>query len=317
MEIFRPGPNVWLQDLLGPGWQGFMETVSALGSVWGILLVSGIALWLWGRRALYAVLVVVVVEAVAKKVLATAFYVDRPPGNEIVRYRVVEGVSSFPSGHVSTATTLWAALGFLGRMPIWVAGVVGAAVAIARLYLGVHWLTDVVAGILLGLAMAWVGIRGFGGLADRLDRIPARAWAGVGAAAIAFAAIRVGFLMGDDPFSWNATGFLAGAGLTLPAERRFGTPPDGSLDRVAGLRRLAVGGAGIVPFFLGARAWEAPVEILGLTAFLATLWCFLGAPLVVARWPGAFGGPAKSPPRQRDAGGALPAGSAEPEASHG
>jgi hypothetical protein len=53
-----------------------MSTVSALGIIWGILLVTGIALWLWGRRALYAVLVVVIIEALAKKALAAAFPVD-------------------------------------------------------------------------------------------------------------------------------------------------------------------------------------------------------------------------------------------------
>jgi membrane-associated phospholipid phosphatase len=290
MDLFQPGPNLWLQDLLGAGWQGVMNTVSALGSVWGILLATGIALWLWGRRALYAVLVVVILEAVAKKALAAAFPVDRPSGEQVVRYEIVEGVSSFPSGHVSTATTVWAALSFLGGIPLWVALAVGTAVATSRLYLGVHWLADVVAGVLLGLLMAWIGIRGLGGLADRMDDIPGRVWAGVGVAALIFAAVRVGFLLGDNPFSWNATGFLGGAGLAIPLERRRDLPSPLELPAGAVARRVALGVGGIVPFFLGARAWEAPLEVIGAMAFLASLWCFLGAPLVFDRWPTAFGG---------------------------
>ena len=68
---------------------------------------------------------------------------------------------SFPSGHASTAAALWAAAALVagrwwGRRA-W-PGLAALAVAIAvgvaasRVFLDVHWLTDVIAGLALGWA---------------------------------------------------------------------------------------------------------------------------------------------------------------------
>lgn len=67
--------------------------------------------------------------------------------------------SSFPSGHSATAAAMWAAYALLlGRrrsartraILATAAGVMAVAVAASRVLLGVHWLTDVLAGLVLG-----------------------------------------------------------------------------------------------------------------------------------------------------------------------
>lgn len=75
---------------------------------------------------------------------------------------------SFPSGHATTATALYGLLAWLaGReMPSWRArfetffwaGAIIALIGFSRVLLGVHWLSDVVAGHLLGLFWLLVGI---------------------------------------------------------------------------------------------------------------------------------------------------------------
>lgn len=79
---------------------------------------------------------------------------------------------SFPSGHTSTAAASWAAFALVagrwwGRRawPALAGGAVGIAVAVAlsRVFLDVHWLTDVLGGLALGWAWFAACAIAFGG----------------------------------------------------------------------------------------------------------------------------------------------------------
>ena len=66
---------------------------------------------------------------------------------------------SFPSGHTGAAFAAVAALGTSGSR-LWAPALALASlIAFSRLYLYVHYPTDVLAGILLGLLSGWVGQR--------------------------------------------------------------------------------------------------------------------------------------------------------------
>lgn len=79
---------------------------------------------------------------------------------------------SFPSGHTSTATASWAAFALVagrwwgrGSWPTLGGTAVGIAVAVAlsRVFLDVHWLTDVLGGLALGWAWFAACAIAFGG----------------------------------------------------------------------------------------------------------------------------------------------------------
>lgn len=81
--------------------------------------------------------------------------------------------AAFPSGHAQAATTFWGFAAALVRRPSFsvVAAVVVAAVALSRVYLGVHWPIDVVGGVFVGLVVvltAWFLTR-----LRSLPRVPA------------------------------------------------------------------------------------------------------------------------------------------------
>ncbi|WP_421866954.1 bifunctional DedA family/phosphatase PAP2 family protein [Motiliproteus sp.] len=156
---------------------GFI-TITLLGDGWllgGLCLVIALSLTAQQQRIaalhwLVAILAVLSLNTLAKN----GFVTERPQ----VLLEPLHSYS-FPSGHTS-ATTLWYSLlaAFIAQhwpyrrrwlcyaatlLPI-------SAVAMSRLYLGVHWFSDIVGGLLLGLTVAGLIRLSY----SRFDRQPIR-----------------------------------------------------------------------------------------------------------------------------------------------
>lgn len=83
------------------------------------------------------------------------------PESQLLTSQVNRNVNVFPSLHTSLSVTV-AALAYRTRdeYPYWavIAAVVATSVTVSTMYLAIHWITDVVAGVILGLAAYYVGI---------------------------------------------------------------------------------------------------------------------------------------------------------------
>lgn len=142
---------------------GFSAAARALHVIGGglvtIPLRIAVAVWLAWRRRWRAFAAWALTWAMAEILLSTAkafFHRGRPPGE-----LVATAGFAFPSGHAvagaATAVALVLVLLPAGRnRRKWEATAVAFAslMALSRVYLNAHWLSDVVAGVLLGMAVA-------------------------------------------------------------------------------------------------------------------------------------------------------------------
>ena len=139
-----------------------MFIISALGSGRAVTVIPlGLALFLVWHRAWERLLVVVLTVpggALLNALLKHAFRRERPLFDDPL---LVLTTYSFPSGHAMAATVLYGLLAVYamrhlrqGRSRILVASVAGVVIVLvsfSRLYLGVHYLSDVLGGMAVGV----------------------------------------------------------------------------------------------------------------------------------------------------------------------
>jgi undecaprenyl-diphosphatase len=170
---------LWIHSTF-PGWlDGPMSIVTALGYYWFVLPLLGVVLFFFYRRGwrLSAILLVVSTagSVVLTTVLKSVFERTRP---ELFDSGYQASFYSFPSGHATVAVGFYGMLTLIlayrlrgkARWALAIAGVIVVLlIGFSRLYLGVHYPTDVLAGYLsallwlvcVGVVYAlWLSIRG-------------------------------------------------------------------------------------------------------------------------------------------------------------
>jgi len=163
----------WFVDHREPWLTTVLRGVTVLGSsAFLVPLVVAVGLVLWRARRSPVPLAYLLASYLGAELLFRIVKEltrrPRPPAHLAVTHF---GGFSFPSGHATVATAVWGAAALtLGATTTWPrrtalaagAAVVALVVGVTRLYLGAHWLTDVLAGWALGagwLVVATLAIR--------------------------------------------------------------------------------------------------------------------------------------------------------------
>lgn len=161
----------WMDEILEhrhPAWEIPSLVMNFIGAGWFAFAVPIVAIVvLLIRRdkwsALYVALAVGISAALVQGIKA---FFERPrPLDQLV---LIDS-GSFPSGHTANAATLAVVAAILvPKLWVWIAGPIYVVVMLlSRTYLGVHWLSDTIGGLVLGAAVAIVI---WAPLASRLHR---------------------------------------------------------------------------------------------------------------------------------------------------
>ncbi|KQO99800.1 phosphatase PAP2 family protein [Leifsonia sp. Leaf264] len=146
-ELVEARAPVWTVPALAFNWIG-----GGTGSLVVVpaVIIAGLLLWRRPWAALYyvcAAVASVTVVVVIKNV------VGRPRPTDIL---VTPDFGSFPSGHSANAALIATTLGIIfARTWVWAAGsVYTVLMMLSRTYLGAHWISDTIGGMLVGFGVA-------------------------------------------------------------------------------------------------------------------------------------------------------------------
>ncbi len=157
----------WLHERASPRWTEFFEAVTFLGNVPTLAVVSlAASVVLWRKRRITE-LQLLVLAAIGAEILTVGlklgFERQRPFFADPL---ATESTYSFPSGHSSVSLAVYGTIGFIAARHAktrrrQIAALAAAAslvllIGFSRLYLGVHFLSDVIAGF--GIGLAWVAL---------------------------------------------------------------------------------------------------------------------------------------------------------------
>ena len=176
--LFRnPGD---LSDPIGPGWfEEVMRDITALGgnSVLGLITLGVAGYLLLMRKGGAALVLILAVCGGIMLSYALKWGFDRPRPDLVPHITEVYS-QSFPSGHAMLSAVVYLTIGAVLsrtrseiRIKVYLltmATLVTVLVGISRIYLGVHWPSDVLAGWAIGagwaslwwMAMLWMQSRG-------------------------------------------------------------------------------------------------------------------------------------------------------------
>jgi membrane-associated phospholipid phosphatase len=303
-----------------PGWTGVMKFYSLFGTAEFFLVAMPLLYWCVDASVGARLAVALIASNSLNSLLKVAFHLPRPYWVD----RRALGLSTepsygLPSGHAMNSTTLWGYLAIqFKRWWTWAAALVLIGlVSLSRLYLGVHFPTDVLAGwvfgalvlvalsawerplatwlkplavwqqLALALAVSLVYLWLYGGILAAIAGAPDPAlWAqnaSLAAAAPATGQPPIDPRNPADAVTAAGMIFGLGASLTLLARRPQFDVRGPWLKRAL---RLVVGGAGLLVFWLGLKL-ITPAQPFILEAVmrylrygLSIFWALYVAPIV-------------------------------------
>ena len=167
----------WFQTLHTPVLDKFMTSVTKLGNAgifWIILTVLFLLIPKMRKTGVVMAAALIIdlllCNVLLKNLVARTRPYDVNTGIQLLVAKLRD--YSFPSGHTAASFASAAALYFAGEKKFWKPALVLAClIAVSRLYLYVHYPTDVLGGVVIGIIAGYLGYRLVKVLEDKFSRM--------------------------------------------------------------------------------------------------------------------------------------------------
>lgn len=268
-----------VQTLQSPALTAIMKTLTLAGSEYFFLLILPVVFWCIDERFGVRLGLLLLFSTFVNGWLKTIFRQPRPYDLDPSLGLSAEPTFGLPSGHSQNSAALWGLMAQGIRRPwgLILAVAVPVAVGFSRIYLGVHFPTDVFAGWILGwgIALAWYL------LGHPVENFLAKSHVRVKALLAALVALAMNVLL---PTDTNLSGVFFGTavGAAFMFERVRFDASTGDIGKK--LARLGLGLVGLLTVYIGGRL-VSPAEGTSMYALarfvrygLVGAWTSLGAP---------------------------------------
>ena len=280
----------FLRGIATPGLDGVMKVITDLGSTGFYMAVIPVLYWCINKSLGFRLAIALSISNYMNVGVKFIFCRLRPyvvfPHLDAPEYLKLTGTGySFPSGHAQVSSTFWTYLARSAREKwITVTGIVVVIfVAFTRVYATVHYPTDVLVGVVLGVAIAYL----YGEIENRLRDSGAKGKERVRLGlAVSVVVPGLAFAL-SSPFNAAFTeevaqvlGFIAGAGVGYTLESVYvkydvrASLPIQAIKIVLGLAGVMAVRYGLKAVFPGTAFWNM------LRYAMVAVWATLGAPFM-------------------------------------
>ena len=276
---------LWFQQF-SPGLDFVFKGLTFLGNQEFYLAFLPLIYWCIDRHTGARLFIVLLFSAYLNAVAKVVLNQPRPFNYDPRVKPLVPAVGGgLPSGHTQTAVTIWGYLACRIRKTLFwiITGFLLVGIPLSRVYLGVHFPTDIMGGYILGgLILILFLVPG-----PRIERwLQCKSFMQQFCISLALPIFLIIINPTGDPYVLSIASALMGAGAGFVLERRLVRfRVNGSLGKR--ITRYLLGVAIIFGLWIGLRSAFSSVEPVALFRFLryfiVGLWGSLGAPWVFAK----------------------------------